>query len=149
MTEQEKEILVDKFSKVMAANLVHGQAYEQQIRLIEKMAGELHLVMSREYRNAINGMLRAFKTLKHYNDYFTDLAMSAAITEKGEQGTIGTYDTLQNDASIENEVFLWLANARHNDDDAHLKVISYLKFLCNKADYIIEPEIINKLKVKI
>ena len=78
----------------------------------------------------------------------SDWSLGAAVTDNGECGTIEAYDVMQQDASDLLELTLWWANASHADDTARIKTLSNLK-LYTHGDYIIDPEIINDLKVKL
>ena len=79
---------------------------------------------------------------------YSGWSLGAAVTDKGECGNIEAYDVMQQDASDLLELTMWWANASHADDTARIKTLAQLKLLC-RGQYILDPDLINDLKVKI
>ena len=147
MTEKESYDL-DQFCRVMAAALVFSEAFDMQIRKVEKLGDPLKLRLIHELKNAVSGVLKSAKSMRHYFETITEFSVRVAVTEKGAVGSIDSYDTLQNDACIINEIFYWLINARNADDNAHIKVVSYLKSMV-KDEPLIDTKIIESMKVRL
>ena len=137
-----------QLSRLCAVFIVLCHALEILVRKIEAMALRERLYMARENKQAVNGIIQACRKIEFHMDHISDWALDAAVTDKGECGTTGAYDVLQQDASDVCELILWWTNASHADDAARIKTLANLK-LMTKGDYIIAPEIIESLKVKI
>ena len=137
-----------QLSRLCAVFIVLCHALEILVRKIEALALRERLYMARENKQAVNGIIQACRKIEFHMDHISDWALGAAVTDKGECGTAGAYDVLQQDASDVCELILWWTNASHADDAARIKTLANLK-LMTKGDYIIDPEIIESLKVKI
>ena len=137
-----------QLSRLCAVFIVLCHALEILVRKIEAMALRQRLYMARENKQAVNGIIQACRKIEFHMDHISDWALDAAVTDKGECGTTGAYDVLQQDASDLLELTLWWANASHADDTARIKTLSNLK-LYTHGDYILDPEIIESLRVKI
>ena len=144
MTEKES----NQLSRLCAVFIVMCHALEILVRKIEALALRERLYMAHENKQAVNGIIQACRKIEYHMDHISDWALGAAVTDKGECGTTGAYDVLQQDASDVCELILWWTNASHADDAARIKTLSNLK-LMTKGNYILEPEIIESLKVKI
>lgn len=138
----------NQLSRLCAVFIVLCHALEILVRKIEALALRERLYMARENKQAVNGIIQACRKIEYHMDHISDWALDAAVTDKGECGTAGAYDVLQQDASDVCELILWWTNASHADDAARIKTLSNLK-LMTKDDYIIAPEIIESLRVKI
>ena len=147
MTDKEQYDL-DQFCRVMAAALVFSEALDMQIRKVERLGDPLKLKLTHELKHAVTGVLKSAKSMRHYFETLTEFAMRVAVTEKGAVGSIESYDTLQNDACNVNELFYWLINARNADDNAQIKAVSYLKNMSAKVEKLIDPKIIESMKVR-
>ena len=137
-----------QLSWLCAVMLVLLHALEILIRYIERLARREGLYMARENKQAINGLIDGCKKVKFHMQRISDWSLGAAVTDNGECGTIEAYDVMQQDASDLLELTLWWANASHADDSARIKTLAQLKLMV-KDQPIIDPEIINDLKVKI
>lgn len=137
-----------QLSRLCAVFIVLCHALEILVRKIEALALRERLYMARENKQAVNGIIQACRKIEFNMDHISDWALGAAVTDQGECGTTGAYDVLQQDASDVCELILWWTNASHADDAARIKTLSNLK-LYTHGDYIINPDIINSLKVKI
>ena len=137
-----------QLSRLCAVFIVLCHALEILVRKIEAMALRERLYMARENKQAVNGIIQACRKIEFHMDHISDWALDAAVTDKGECGTTGAYDVLQQDASDVCELILWWTNASHADDAARIKTLSNLK-LYTHGNYILDPEIIESLKVKI
>ena len=138
----------NQLSRLCAVFIVLCHALEILVRKIEAMALRQRLYMARENKQAVNGIIQACRKIEYHMDHISDWALDAAVTDKGECGTTGAYDVLQQDASDVCELVLWWTNASHADDTARIKTLSNLK-LYTHGDYILDPEIIESLRVKI
>ena len=138
----------NQLSRLCAVFIVLCHALEILVRKIEAMALRQRLYMARENKQAVNGIIQACRKIEYNMDHISDWALDAAVTDKGECGTTGAYDVLQQDASDVCELVLWWTNASHADDTARIKTLSNLK-LYTHGDYILDPEIIESLRVKI
>ena len=147
-TQPEEPRGSSQLSRLCAVMLVLLHALEILIRYIERLARREGLYMARENKQAINGLIDGCKKVKFHMQRISDWSLGAAVTDNGECGTIEAYDVMQQDASDLLELTLWWANASHADDAARIKTLSNLK-LYTHGDYIIDPEIIESLKVKI
>ena len=147
-TQPEEPRGSSQLSRLCAVMLVLLHALEILIRYIERLARREGLYMARENKHAINGLIDGCKKVKFHMQRISDWSLGAAVTDNGECGTIEAYDVMQQDASDLLELTLWWANASHADDTARIKTLSNLK-LYTHGDYIIDPEIIESLKVKI
>ena len=137
-----------QLSRLCAIMLVLLHALELLIRRIELIARREGLYMERENKRAINGLIDGCHKVQFHMQRISDWSLSAAVTDNGECGNIVAYDVMQQDASDLLELTMWWANASHADDAARIKTLANLK-LMTKGDCIIEPEIIESLKVKI
>ena len=137
-----------QLSRLCAIMLVLLHALELLIRRIELIARREGLYMERENKRAINGLIDGCHKVQFHMQRISDWSLGAAVTDKGECGTVEAYDVMQQDASDLLELTLWWANASHADDTARIKTLTQLKLLC-RGQYIIDPDIINDLKVKI
>ena len=137
-----------QLSRLCAVFIVLCHALEILVRKIEALALRERLYMARENKQAVNGIIQACRKIEYNMDHISDWALSAAVTDNGECGTTGAYDVLQQDASDLLELTLWWANASHADDTARIKTLTQLKLLC-RGQYILDPDLINDLKVKI
>ena len=147
-TQPEEPRGSSQLSRLCAIMLVLMHALEILIRRIEVMARREGLYMEHENKQAIRGIMDGCRKIEYNMDHISDWALSAAVTDKGECGTTGAYDVLQQDASDVCELILWWTNASHADDTARIKTLTQLKLLC-RGQYILDPDIINDLKVKI
>ena len=137
-----------QLSRLCAIMLVLLHALELLIRRIEVMACREGLYMERENKRAINGLIDGCHKVQFHMQRISDWSLGAAVTDKGECGTVEAYDVMQQDASDLLELTLWWANASHADDTARIKTLTQLKLLC-RGQYIIDPQTINDLKVRI
>ena len=137
-----------QLSRLCAVFIVLCHALEILVRKIEALALRERLYMARENKQAVNGIIQACRKIEYNMDHISDWSLGAAVTDKGECGTVEAYDVMQQDASDLLELTLWWANASHADDTARIKTLTQLKLLC-RGQYIIDPETINDLKVKI
>ena len=137
-----------QLSRLCAIMLVLLHALELLIRRIELIARREGLYMERENKHAINGLIDGCHKVQFHMQRISDWSLGAAVTDKGECGTVEAYDVMQQDASDLLELTLWWANASHADDTARIKTLTQLKLLC-RGQYILDPDIINDLKVKI
>ena len=147
-TQPEEPRGSSQLSRLCAVMLVLLHALEILIRYIERLARREGLYMARENKQAINGLIDGCKKVKFHMQRISDWSLGAAVTDNGECGTIEAYDVMQQDASDLLELTLWWANASHADDTARIKTLSNLK-LYTHGDYILDPDLINDLKVKI
>ena len=137
-----------QLSRLCAIMLVLLHALELLIRRIELIARREGLYMERENKRAINGLIDGCHKVQFHMQRISDWSLSAAVTDNGECGNIVAYDVMQQDASDLLELTLWWANASHADDAARIKTLTQLKLLC-RGQYILDPDLINDLKVKI
>ena len=137
-----------QLSRLCAIMLVLLHALELLIRRIELIARREGLYMEHENKQAIRGIMDGCRKVQFYMQRISDWSLGAAVTDKGECGTVEAYDVMQQDASDLLELTLWWANASHADDTARIKTLTQLKLLC-RGQYIIDPDIINQIKVKI
>ena len=147
-TQPEEPRGSSQLSRLCAVMLVLLHALEILIRRIELIARREGLYMERENKRAINGLIDGCRKVQYHMQRISDWSLGAAVTDKGECGTVEAYDVMQQDASDLLELTLWWANASHADDAARIKTLAQLKLLC-RGQYIIDPDIINDLKVKI
>ena len=147
-TQPEEPRGTSQLSRLCAVMLVLLHALELLIRRIEVMARREGLYMEHENKQAIRGIMDGCRKVQYHMQRISDWSLGAAVTDKGECGTVEAYDVMQQDASDLLELTLWWANASHADDAARIKTLTQLKLLC-RGQYIIDPETINDLKVKI
>ena len=137
-----------QLSRLCAVMLVLMHALEILIRRIELMARREGLYMEHENKQAIRGIMDGCRKVQYHMQRISDWSLGAAVTDKGECGTVEAYDVMQQDASDLLELTLWWANASHADDTARIKTLTQLKLMV-KGTPIIDPQTINDLKVKI
>ena len=147
-TQEQNNRGTSQLSRLCAVFIVLCHAMEILIRKIEAMALRERLYMERENKQAVTGIIKACRMMEFHMSHISTWAMGAAVTDNGECGTIEAYDVLQQDASDACELVLWWTNASHADDAARIKTLSMLKLL-TKEQPIIDPDIINSMKVKI
>ena len=147
-TQPENPKGTSQLSRLCAVMLVLMHALEILIRRIELMARREGLYMEHENKQAIRGIMDGCRKVQFYMQRISDWSLGAAVTDKGECGTVEAYDTMQQDASDLLELTLWWANASHADDAARIKTLTQLKLLC-RGQYIIDLDIINDLKVRL
>lgn len=143
-----KEQTIDQLSKLSACFIVQAHAMEILSRKIETIAASQRMYMKHDTKQSITGIMQAAKKMQFNMEHITQWALEAAVTLKGESGTMGTYDVLQKDASDLLQLTLLWFNASGADDDARIKTESLLKVL-TKGEPLIKTEIIESLKVKI
>ena len=142
-----KEHTLDQLSRLCAAFLVIVHAAEILSRKIESLSATQRQVMTHDNKVAVTGILQAAQKMQHHMQHFSDWAIAAAVTEKGEVGSISSYDVLIRDASDFLCIFLKLFNASYNDDDARKKTEELLDSLTDKT--LIDTSIIESLKTKV
>ena len=137
-----------QLSRLCAVMLVLMHALEILIRRIEVMARREGLYMEHENKQAIRGIMDGCRKVQYHMQRISDWSLGAAVTDKGECGTVEAYDVMQQDASDLLELTLWWANASHADDTARIKTLAQLKLMV-KDQPIIDPQTINDLKVRL
>lgn len=142
-----KEHAIDQLCKLCAALLVILHSSEMLSRKVQCISASIRTVMTQENKVAINGIIAATQKIQYHMQHFSDWAIAAAVTEKGEVGSIDSYDTLINDASDYLRISLKLFNACYNDDDARKKTEELLDSLTDKT--LIDTSIIESLKTKV
>ena len=146
-TQPEEPRGSSQLSRLCAVMLVLMHALEILIRRIEVMARREGLYMEHENKQAIRGIMDGCRKVQYHMQRISDWSLGAAVTDKGECGTVEAYDVMQQDASDLLELTLWWANASHADDTARIKTLAQLK-LMSKGIYIIDPDLISSMKTK-
>ena len=143
-----KEHTIDQLSKLSACFIVQCHAAEILSRKIEQMAHSQRMVLKNDTKYAVTGIMQAAQKMQHHMEHISDWAIKAAVTEKGECGSIESYDVLQQDASDLLQLTLLWFNASGADDDARIKTESMLK-LITKGQTLIDQDIIESVKVQV
>ena len=147
MTREELDKL-DRFCTTMTSAMEFIEAFDKQIRLVERLGRPINVTLTHELKNALTQIQKLAKSMKFYCGTITDFLVRVSVAEFGTEGGFKNYDDLQQDANDINEVYYWLFNAIKVDPSAQVKVVSYLKNMC-KGAYLIDPEVIEDVKTKL
>ena len=138
---------IKQLSRLCAVMIVLAHSLEILDRKIEAMAMQERMVLTRENKQSINGIIDGCRRVQRHMEHFSTWALSAAVTDTGEIGTATSYDVLQQDASDILQIVCRLFNASHEDDSARVRCLAWLTNMSKEP--LIDEEIIKSLQVKI